>query len=239
MSFADEVRAELCALPVKKICCRRALTAGLLFCVRTCEGKQMTVRYKQETVAALATEMIRQQYAKAPEIAVSGACGHRYYDLTFSSPACYKQFVQLSSPDADIEKVLNFSCESCRGAFLRGVFLACGTVNDPHKSFHLELSLPTGAELQPLSRFLEACGYPPRSMKRASGEGLYYKDGGSVEDLIGMTGAQHTVFEIINSRIERDIRNNENRATNCVAKNIEKTISAATRQMEAIDRLLE
>ncbi|MBQ7346564.1 MAG: DNA-binding protein WhiA [Clostridia bacterium] len=239
MSFADEVRAELCALSVKKPCCRRALTAGLLLCVHTCEKKQMTVRYKHENVAHLAAEMIFRQYGKEPELAVRGACGHRYYDLTFSSPACYKQYIQLSAPDADVEAVLHFSCDTCRSAFLRGVFLACGTVNDPHKSFHLELSLPTGVELQPLMRFLEACGYPPRRIQRAGGVGVYYKDSGSVEDLVGMAGAQHTVFEIINSRIERDIRNNENRATNCVAKNIEKTISAATRQMEAIDRLME
>ncbi|MBR3893832.1 MAG: DNA-binding protein WhiA [Clostridia bacterium] len=239
MSFADEVRAELCALPVKKNCCRRALTAGLLSLVRAVDGKRMAVRYQHETVAALATEMIRQQYAKAPEIAVSGACGHVYYDLTFSSPACYRQSVQLFSPDAEIAQILPFACDSCRGAFLRGLFLACGTVNDPHKSFHLEFALPVGAEIRPLSRFLADCGYPPRSFARQGSVGLYYKDGGSVEDLIGMAGAQHTVFEIINSRIEREIRNNENRATNCVAKNIEKTISAATRQMEAIDRLLE
>ena len=239
MSFADEVRAELCALPIKKPCCRRALTAGLLLCVHTCNKKQMTVRYKHESVASLAADMIRQQYGKSPETTVSGACGHRYFDLIFSSPACFKQYVQMTATDANIDEVLHFSCDTCRGAFLRGAFLAAGTVNNPHKSFHLEFFLPTGIEAAPLSRFLEGCGYPSRHIVRAGGVGLYYKDGGSVEDLVGMAGAQHTVFEIINSRIERDIRNNENRATNCVAKNIEKTISAATRQMDAIDRLME
>jgi DNA-binding protein WhiA len=60
-----------------------------------------------------------------------------------------------------------------------------------------------------------------------------------VEDLLAIMGAQHTIFEVINSRIEREIRNNENRATNCVAKNIEKTIFAATRHVEAINKLME
>ena len=239
MSLADEVRAELFELPLKKNCCRRALTAGLLSLVRTGEGKQMVVRYKHEAVATLAAEMIGRQYGNEPKTVVSGACGHLYYDLSFSSPACYRQWVQLSAPDAEIDTVLKFECDSCRSAFLRGVFLACGTVNDPHKSFHLEFALPTGTEILPLARFLASVGYPPRSFDRKGTVGLYYKDGGSVEDLIGMTGAQHTVFEIINSRIERDIRNNENRATNCVARNIEKTISAAARQMEAINQLME
>ena len=52
-------------------------------------------------------------------------------------------------------------------------------------------------------------------------------------------GSQHMIFEIINNRIEREIRNNENRATNCVAKNIEKSVSAAARQIEAIGLLMK
>ena len=67
----------------------------------------------------------------------------------------------------------------------------------------------------------------------------FLKESAAVEDLLALMGAQHTIFEVINSRIEREIRNNENRATNCVAKNIEKTISAATRHMEAINKLME
>jgi DNA-binding protein WhiA len=90
-----------------------------------------------------------------------------------------------------------------------------------------------------LAAVLTEAGYPPRRTVRAETVGLYYKDGGTVEELVGLMGSQHVVFEIINSRIERDIRNNENRATNCVAKNIEKSISAASRQIEAIGALIE
>ena len=239
MSFADEVREELSQIPTKKPCCRRALTAGLLFGANI-ENKKLTeVRYRNHHAATLACEMIRTLYAKEPEVCKSGACGHTYFDLSFSSPALSKLLWQLSAPDADLEGMLHFSCDTCRGAYLRGIFLALGTVNDPQKSFHLEFAVPTHANFELLSRFLEDLGYPPRRIKRANGTGLYYKDGTSQEDLIGMMGAQHTVFAIINSRIAREIRNNENRATNCVAKNIEKSISAATRQMDAINKLIE
>ena len=121
---------------------------------------------------------------------------------------------------------------------MRGVFLALGTVNDPHKSFHLEFKIPTARAERFLS-FLDDMGYPPRSIRREGHVGVYYKDSSSIEELITLMGAGQILFEIINSRIERDIRNNENRATNCVARNIEKTIAAATRQMEAINRLME
>ena len=239
MSFADEVRLELCQLPTKKPCCRRALTAGLLFGANLEDRKLTTVRYRNEGASALACEMIRSLYAKEPALKKSGACGHTYYDLSFSSPALSKLLWQISQPDADLESLLHFSCDTCHGSFLRGIFLALGTVNDPEKSFHLEFAIPTWSNIEVFSAFLEGQGYPPRRIKRANGTGLYYKDGGSVEDLIGMMGAQHTVFAIMNNRIAREIRNNENRATNCVAKNIEKSISAATRQMDAINKIIE
>ena len=236
MSFADEVREELCELPIKKACCKRSLTEGLLLCALPEESKRVTVRYRYETVATVASAMIRQQYGRVPDSDMSGCCGHRYYDLFFTSPAVHKLLLQMRS-NGDVSRY--FACEGCRTAFLRGAFLACGTVNDPHKSFHLEFALPHGGPVDMLCAFFKACGYTPRHTVRPNCEGVYFKDSGAVEDLIGMMGAQHTVFEIINSRIERDIRNNENRATNCVAKNIEKSISAASRQIEAINRLME
>ena len=239
MSFADDVREELCELPIKKPCCQKAMTLGLLLPARMGEQKEITVRLKHEPVATLASAMIRRHYGKAPESEMRGACGHRYYDLSFSSPAFYKTYRQLREPACDMETTLHFACESCQSSFVKGAFLSSGTLNDPHKSFHLEFLLPDGEAADLLSAVLDRVGYPPRRIARKNGVGVYFKDGGSVEDVVALMGAQHTIFEIINSRIERDIRNNENRATNCVAKNIEKTISAATRQIEAINRLLE
>ena len=236
MSFADEVREELSELPIKKICCKRSLTEGLLIGAVIGADKQITLRYRHEAVATMASSLIRQQYGKSPDSAMSGCCGHRYYDLQFSAPAAYKLLMQMQA-NADPNRY--FACDGCRTAFLRGVFLASGTVNDPHKSFHLEFALPHGGPVEMLCAFLSSCGYMPRHTVRTNCEGIYFKDSGAVEDLIGMMGAQHTVFEIINSRIERDIRNNENRATNCVAKNIEKSLSAAARQIDAINRLME
>ena len=239
MSFADEVREELCELPIKKTCCQKALTAGLLLSAHEDEGKMVKVRYKNEMVATLASAMIRRQYGKAPESEMRGACGHRFYDLSFSSPSFHKLYMQLRDTKNEVQSILRCACDGCRAMFLRGAFLALGTLNDPHKSFHLEFLLPDERMADVLSGELAKVGYPPRRITRKNGVGLYFKDSGSVEDVVALMGAQHTIFEIINSRIERDIRNNENRATNCVAKNIEKTISAATRQIEAINLLME
>ena len=227
MSFADQVREELCELPIKHPCCRQALTAGLLLCACADAKKAVRLRCKNEVVATLTSAMIRLQYGKSPDSVMTGACGHRYYDLQFSSPACHRLLTQIQAEGALPEEVLHFACDACRWHFLRGAFLACGTVNDPHKSFHLEFSLTGEREAEFLSTVLTSAGHPPRRVERNGRIGLYFKDGETVEELIGQMGAQHVIFEIINNRIERDIRNNENRATNCVAKNIEKSIHAA------------
>lgn len=237
MSFADEVCEELCDLPLKKPCCRHALTAGLLLGAEEKTRKMVAVRYRRETVATLASAMIYGQYAKAPESQMVGVCGHRFYDLEFTSPAASKLLWQMAnSKDA---APLHLQCEGCVSAFLRGAFLSVGTFNDPNRSFHLEFLLPNGRCEALMTAFLSDLEYPPRRISRAKGIGLYYKNSGSIEDLVAKMGSQNKIFEIINNRIKREIRNNENRATNCVAKNIEKSISAATRQMEAIGNLIE
>ncbi len=235
MSFADAVREELCEITVRSVCCRHALTDGLLIRAEGENGRDFSVRYRSEPVATLASAMIKRTYGISPESEMTGACGHRYYDLRFSSPAIGKRLRHCRESGNLVEA----KCESCRASFLRGVFLAAGTVNDPQKSFHLEFLMPNEALAVSFSVFLCELGYPPKTIRRAGGIGVYIKSSAGVEELIGLAGAQHTVFDIINNRIEREIRNNENRATNCVAKNIEKTISAATVQMEAINLLME
>ena len=239
MSFADEVRTELAEVAVKNTCCRRTLTAGLLLGAQVLPGKQISLRCRSLAASDTVCAAVALQYGKQPDLQIKGVCGHTFWDVSFSSPACAKMLLQLRDENADASAILKFSCDGCRSSFLRGVFLAYGTVNDPHKSFHLEFSLPSGWGAEALCGVLTQMGYPPRAILRKGNVGLYFKDSASVEDLITTIGAHHSLFEVINSRIERDIRNNENRATNCVAKNIEKSIAAATRQMEAIGSLIE
>lgn len=238
MSFADRLRQELAEMTLKHNCCKRALADGLLIGAVVSEMKSISIRYTNQATADLAMEELSARYGKVPDLKKSGKCGHSYWDLTLSSPACLRTVRAMDAEAIDIDTLYRFDCDACRGNFLRGMFLACGTVSDPHKSFHLEFKLPTHRARIPMMLF-ESLGYAPRTVTRAGQTGVYFKDGSAIEELVTLMGAGHMLFEIINSRIEREIRNNENRATNCVARNIEKTIAAATKQIEAINRLME
>lgn len=232
MSFAENLRAELIALPYKKPCCRLAATAGLLFSASLSGKREVALRLKSEQVAVYAASLLSGQYGQNITTVESGKCGHRYFDLTISSHACAKHLQSLVQ-----DGVEHYSCDGCRGAFLRSAFLTSGTISDPHKSFHLEFSLPE-ARAKAFSAFLKGLGYSPKCVVRPSGVGVYFKDGASIEDLILQMGSHHVVYDLMNTRIERDIRNNENRATNCVASNIGRYVSASQKQLDAISFLM-
>ena len=239
MSFADSLREELSEVTVKKNCCRKALAAGFLVCAVRTSAARTTLRCRSESAGRSAADVLARLYAKTPDILPTGAHGHHYWDITMDSPACAKLVTALHTPHTDFDALLHLdACESCRSAFLRGLFFVAGTVNDPQKASHLEFLLPQDVA-DATAAFLEGCGYPPRRIKRPAGVGLYYKDNTSVSDLVTMMGAHSIIFEYYNARIAGDIRNNENRATNCVTRNIEKSISAAAKQIDAIGRLME
>ena len=233
MSFADEIRAELFALPVRKPCCRRALAAGLLLGATETDGA-VHARFPSAAVADYACGILRMQFGRNLQVAAEPLSrGARM--LVFSSPAALKLLHVMREPDAAGRLISG--CDACPGSFLHGAFLSSGTVNDPHRSLHLEFLLRVPEHVPLAEAVLSSCGYPPHSVARESGTGLYYKDGSSVEDLITLCGAGRVAMELMNVRFERQLRGEENRATNCLTQNISKTVSAAVRQVEAI-RLL-
>lgn len=232
MSFAEKLRAELVALPYKKSCCRMSATAGLLFSATLSGKREVSLRLKSEQVADYAGNLLSGQFGQNVTLFESGRCGHRYFDLSVSSPACAKRLQSLLTNGIEIG-----TCEVCKSAFLRSVFLTSGTVSDPHKSLHLEFSLPE-ERAEAFSDFLTSLGYQPKRVKRPGGVGVYFKDGTSIEDLVLQMGSHQVVYELMNTRIERDIRNNENRATNCVTSNIGRYVSAVQKQIDAIEFLM-
>lgn len=130
-----------------------------------------------------------------------------------------------------------FVCEGCVAAYIQGVFISCGTVNKPGGGYHLELDPADDGMADRLLMILKDSGIEPHVSRRAGKKYIYYKDSERIEDFLNFIGAQKAAFALMNTKIERDIRNTANRRTNCDAANIGRTVSAAARQIEAIERL--
>ncbi len=248
MSFTSDIRDELGHLSIKPLCCRRAYLYGLLYGAQV-DGEQIDVSFpiipgSTYDLPGHATSLIHALFGRMPTITAVTRGAHRYAHLQFSSKQAARHLqalIDLPDEEAEAETLhhlLEFKCDGCAVHFLRGLFIACGTVNDPRKSYHLEIKLPEDGRVEPARILLSENGYIPGRTSRQSTTGLFFKSGNDIQELLAYLGTTAQVFAFYNAQIERDIRNNENRATNCVTENIQRSMKAGSRQTAAI-RLLD
>ena len=128
--------------------------------------------------------------------------------------------------------------EPCdRAAFLRGAFFAGGSITDPQKRYHLELTTSHLQVSRELGSLLVECGYPPKSVSRSGSSITYFKQSDQIEDFLTLIGAPVAAMNIMSAKLEKDLRNSVNRRLNCDSANLDKSVVAAQEQMEAIRRL--
>lgn len=130
-------------------------------------------------------------------------------------------------------------CQNCMAAFVRGVFLSAGTVTDPDKSYHLEMSFPSEPHSDGIASLLAEADLEPKRMIRKTEHVLYYKDSENIENFLALIGATGAAFTIMNKKIERELRSDANRIANSELANIGKTVAAAGDQIAAIRALIE
>lgn len=126
------------------------------------------------------------------------------------------------------------SRECCKRAYVRGVFLASGSVSDPKKSYHLELVCQQEGRAEILREILDGIGLPARIIRRKKSYVVYLKEGEQIREFLACVGANRHLFAMENVRILKEMRNNLNRKVNCETANLGKTVSAAVRQMDDI-----
>ena len=121
------------------------------------------------------------------------------------------------------------------GVFTAGVFLACGSVNDPSKEYHMEFTVPEEGLALQLATLLGDIGVTTGTMTRRGQYVVYIKGSESIEDTLTFIGAQQCTLELMNVKIYKDVRNKANRIANCDAANIDKVVSAAMKQIDDIN----
>lgn len=135
------------------------------------------------------------------------------------------------------ERIVKDTC--CKRAYLRGAFLAGGSVNNPEgASYHLEIASMYEEQCYALCDMVNHFELNARCIERKKGFILYMKEGEKIIELLSMIGAHQALFKFEDVRIMRDMRNSVNRIVNCETANLNKTIGAAVRQIENI-RLLD
>ena len=119
---------------------------------------------------------------------------------------------------------------------IAGIFLACGSVTDPEKKYHLEFVMPTLDLCNDFGLLLiEHFGITPKHIERKNSQIVYIKESENIIDVLTIMGAAMSALEIMNVKMMKDVRNKINRAVNCDNANIEKTLRAAEKQLEDIE----
>lgn len=125
----------------------------------------------------------------------------------------------------------------CKRAFLRGVFLAAGSMSDPEKSYHFEIVCAAEAMAVQLRKMICGFSMDGKIVQRKKSWVVYLKEGSQIVDMLNIMEAPLSLMELENVRILKEMRNTVNRKVNCETANINKTVSAAVRQLEDIKYL--
>ena len=241
MSFSGGVKAEICRSTPHKKCCAVAQCFGiLLFCNSFSADSIRIITESREfgyILPKLFSKAFDLEFDSFPSLESPGK-------LVFQMDDPQKLDAILSAYGFDRGTwalhvnlpVLENDC--CRSAFLRGAFLAGGSVTDPEKGYHFEIATTHHAVArQTFALMEEMLGFYPKMAARAGGQVLYFKQSDLISDCLTYLGAPVAAMGIIEARLEKELNNKVNRRCNCDDANTSKVVEAAQEQLAAI-RLL-
>jgi hypothetical protein len=131
------------------------------------------------------------------------------------------------------KQVIQKDC--CKKAFIRGMFLAAGSVNDPNKAYHFEIVVHNRDMAEVVKDVINSFELDAKVVKRKKYYVVYLKEGSMIVDILNVMEAYVSLMDMENVRIIKDMRNDINRRVNCETANIKKTVSAARRQIDDIE----
>lgn len=140
------------------------------------------------------------------------------------------QAIKIQSPGSS---VTTKSC--CKRAFIRGAFLASGSISDPAKFYHFEIVCPDAAQALKLQIMIRSFDIDAKIVERKSHYVVYIKDGSGIATILNIMEAHVSLMKFENVRIVKEMRGSINRKVNCETANINKTVSASLRQIEDIN----
>ena len=241
MSFSFDTKNELCRLPVQRLCCARAEAYGILLYCNTFTSTEVRIVTENPNFAGRLPRLFHRAFGlrfdRQPE---PGAAGKLLFQITERKKLDHITNTLGFDPRQNLVLHINFAMleeECCRAAFLRGVFFAGGSITDPLKRYHLELTTSHGQVSRELEVLLRESGYPPKSVARNGSFVTYFKQSDQIEDFLTLIGAPVAAMSVMTAKMEKDLRNSVNRRLNCDSANVDKAIVAAQEQLEAIRRL--
>ncbi len=249
MSFTSEIKREL-TQQASKPCCRKAICSALVRLngsIQIANGKSVVeISTENPSTARYLFSLLKDLYHIHPEVIVrkKARLKKNYVYMIRLVDHVQEILTDLKIFTDRFERVsgiaaalIHHTC--CKRAYLRGSFLASGSVNDPDSgSYHLEMISTYHDHCEALCDLMNQFRLHAKTIARKKGYMVYIKEGDKIGEFLNIIGAHPSLLHFENVRIMKDMRNSVNRIVNCETANLNKTIQAAMKQVENI-RLIE
>ncbi len=252
MSFSSEIKEELSHVENSARHCQIAeLTAIITMCggvtITASEHISLKIHTENLNVARRYADLLHQAFHISGEVGVRSKKSARTVVRTYSICIADSKDAQrvleaahLLGAGLEVEEnmslvdnvIIKRSC--CRRAFLRGAFLVSGSISDPHKAYHFEIVCNSPEKAQQLCGLMRGFELDAKTIVRKGHHVVYLKEGNQIVDMLGVMEASLSLMDMENVRILREISNTINRKVNCETANLNKTVSAAVRQVDDI-----
>ncbi len=255
MSFSQDVKEELSKSCSSARHCQIAEVAGMIGLtgrILISAQDRFSVKIQSESlyVARKYFTLLKKTFNIVPEVTIkknNGLKNSRLYIVTVNrhdDAVRVLQAVKLLNSSNDIEENLSIASNvvimkaCCKRAFVRGAFLAAGSVSDPNKAYHFEIVCNDEEKALQLKNIINSFEIESKVVERKNRFVVYIKEGSAIADILNVMEAHVSLMDFENIRILKDMRNSVNRKVNCETANLNKTVSAAVRQIESI-RIIE
>ena len=238
MSFSADAKAELCRVPLNRDCCAVAEAYGALLYAYQFSPVELRIITGSAPFAKRLPRLMKKAFGLDFDRRTEGAKN----TFSITDPDKLRRIFEAFGYDPDSALVSHVNLgvleeDCCRAAFVRGAFLAGGSVTDPAKRCHLELVTDHKNVAGETVSLLQEMGFSPRVTDRAGHHVIYFKQSEAAEDFFTTIGASGAAMELMSAKVEKEMRNAINRQINCDSANADKIVSAAQAQMERIRAL--
>ena len=225
MSFSSDVKKELLGQVPRSRHCQLAELAGII---------NMDGAIDKDTgclVLESENELVIHKYEVLMKKAFSVDAGS---PLTQGDTKRIMSALKLEKPGYAADGlILMQTC--CKRAYLRGVFMAAGSISNPQKSYHFEIVCKSSSQAEQIQEILKGFDTDAKIVGRKSHYVVYLKEGSNIVDCLNVMEAYVSLMNLENVRILKEMRNSVNRKVNCETANIKKTVNAAVKQIEDIE----
>jgi len=243
MSFSSNCKAELCRDGLSRKSAALAEAYGVLLYCNTFSGDCVKIVTESRDFALRLPKLFKKAFGFGFDREPEAEAGGKLCFLILSPEKLRKIFAAYDlALQSSVTLHVNFGVledEGDRLAFLRGAFLAGGSVTDPEKRYHLELTTSHYKVSRETRALLLDAGFTPKELTRNGSSILYFKQSDFIEDFLTAVGAPVCAMGVMEARVEKDLRNGVNRRVNCETANLTKVVDASIDQTAAIRRLKE